>query len=292
MSVTIIIATTCELHRAPMLRRAIDSVTAQEGPRPELLIVVNGTRFDPDVRRSLEARDDLTVHYSEWASLPAAIRFGRSLVATQFFGFLDDDDEYLPQAIRTRLEPLLADPRIDFVATNGYDHVGGTDQLRVTRDLDVNGDPLVALMRENWLASAGGLYRSATIETDLFDPEVRYLEWTYLAFRLSLSRQMTFLDAPTYRIHDSPTSLSKSEAYEEAQVAVLRRMLDFEVPSMVRRLLRRKLGRALHSRSTRKLELGELAEAWHAHWESLKLPGGIDYLPYTRKFLFRRLRAA
>lgn len=69
----------------------------------------------------------------EEGSLPRALIAGRRTVATPFYSFLDDDDELLPVAIDLRLAPLLADPAVDIVASNGYQPKRGCDILFYSR---------------------------------------------------------------------------------------------------------------------------------------------------------------
>jgi len=283
--ISIIIPTTCEAVRWASLQRAIASVTAQEQVEVEVIVVVNGKRFDPTLFEALRGTPDLRVVYQDEGSLPLAIRFGRSLVTAPFFAFLDDDDEYLPGALWLRLQPLLADESAGFSVSNGYSHTGGHDEQAVINIGAVHKDPLGALLVENWLASCGGLYRSAKVSVDFFDGETRYLEWTLLAYKLTLSMKMVFVDTPTYRIHDSPNSLSKSDAYCEAEIAVLNLILNLELPVAVKYGLRIKTGRAYHSLSNHYRRKGNLRRAWRCHLMSLRYPEGFRYLTYSGRLL-------
>lgn len=251
----------------------------------EVIVVVNGKRFDPACYEALCGESGLNVVYREEGNLPLAIRFGRSLVTAPVFAFLDDDDEYLPGALWRRLQPLLVDGAIGYVASNGYRQVGSQDEAVVTNVEVVRRDPLRALLTENWLASCGGLYRSDRVTIDYFDGETRYLEWTLLAYKLASSMNMAFVDAPTYRIHDSPDSLSKSEAYREAEIGVLDKILDLELPVDVKQSLRVKTGRAYHGLSNYHRRAGRLGRAWRCHLMSLRYPEGWRYLSYSRMLL-------
>lgn len=283
--VSVIIATTCEARRWDSLCRAIESVQAPNGSEVAVVVVVNGQRFDPDCLAELRNRQDLRVEYLEEGSLPAALRHGRSVVGTPFFAFLDDDDEYLEGAIRSRLQPMLDDPGVDFVVTNGYHRVGGQDASAVTDVAAVLANPLRALLRENWLASCGGLFRSERISAEYFDGRTKYYEWTLLAYKLAASRRMVFVDAATYRINDSPGSLSKSVAFREAEIAVLRQIMDLGLPPDVIRGLRAKMGRAYHGLSNYHRQEGHPRLAWRYHLASLGFPEGYRFLAYSRRLL-------
>jgi hypothetical protein len=284
-TVSVIIPTTCEARRWESLQRAIDSARDSTGVEVSVIVVVNGKRFDPACLDELKSRTDLAVAYREEGSAPLAQRHGRSMVQTGFFAFLDDDDEYLPQALAHRCAPLLADPSLGFVATNGYRRLGTEDRVVVTDAKAVEANPLAALTRENWLASCGGLFRTSSVTLDYFDEPAPFLEWTYLAYRLALDFRMAFVDLPTFRINDTPASLSKSGAYRDAELSVLMRIAALPLPPAVARQVRGKVGRVLHDLSYDARLQGQLARAWTFHARSLLLPGGWRYLGYSRKLL-------
>lgn len=284
-SVSVIIPTTCEAHRWPLLLRAIRSVQEHGKARVEVIAVVNGGRFDRGCYDELAALPGVRVLYREEGSAPLAQYAGRLAVATDFFAFLDDDDEYLPGAVDARVQALLDDPSLDFVATNGYRHSQGQDQLAVRDGDAVRRDPLSSLGAENWMASCAGLFRSATVDPGFFEKPAAYLEWTYLAYKLASTRRMRFLDLPTFRIYDSPGSLSKSAAYREAELGVIERVLALSLPAHVRRGVERKRGRILHDCAERHRESGQIGLAWRCHLRSLRAPGGGNYLLYSRKLL-------
>jgi glycosyltransferase involved in cell wall biosynthesis len=284
-SVNVIIPTTCEASRWISLKRAILSVTTQENANADVIVVVNGDRFDPMCYDELCAMKNLTVVYQSEGSLPRALRLGRSLVTASTFAFLDDDDEYLPGALLHRLKPLLAVRTLDFVASNGYRYIGSHDRPLLANVDAVRHDPIRALLSENWLASCGGLFRTSSVLLEHFDGETRYLEWTYLAYKLASTLQMTFVDVPTFRIYDSPGSLSKSTAYQEAEAAVLAKIARLELPTDVKRSIRAKIGRRFHDLANHSLMRGDYAAAWRYHLTSLRYPKGWEYLLYSRKLL-------
>lgn len=283
MSIAVIIPTTCEPSRCASLSRAIDSVLSQEGVDVEPIIVVNGNRYDEGFFVELRGRRELRVCYQEEGSLPAALRFGRTFVTQDFFCFLDDDDEYYPGALQMRLAPMLKDADLDVVATNG----DMSDGLRVYNVDAVNQDSLSAVIKENWLASCGGLFRTSAITVDYFDGVTKYFEWTLIAFRIAFAgHKIQFLDVPTFRIHDTPDSLSKSAEYQRSLVSFIEFLLDFDNPPRIRNALRHKLSAAFHFLSNQQLISGQRGPAWRYHMRCLAQPGGWRYLSYTRHLMF------
>lgn len=283
-TVSIIIPTSCESHRWISLLRAIESVREQERVEVVVIVVINGIRFSQENFDKLRSDPGLTILYQKEGSAPLAQKLGRLAVRTPFFGFLDDDDEYLPGALWLRLGPLLEHESIGFVASNGYRHVTGHDNLAVNSTV-LREDPLVALGNENWLASCGGLFRSSSVGTEFFNDPAEFLEWTFLAYKLVLKVPMAWVEAPTFRVNDTPLSLSKSAEYRTAAVGVLLRILALDLPPHVAAQLSRKLGSTYHDLSSERVTQKLLRQAWRYHMLSLRRPGGLQYLLYSRKIL-------
>lgn len=283
--VTIIIPSTCEARRSDSLFRAVSSLLAQNDHVPRILVVANGSRIDPAVVARIGAMENVAIEYQTEGSLPNAMRYGRSRVATGYFGFLDDDDEYLPGAIQLRLTVIQTDPAVDAVVTNGYECVNGVDRRRVEFPDRVIADPLRALLSENWLASCGGLFRTERVSLDYFDGVTRYYEWTLIAYKLAATNKIRYVDEVTFRVHDSPASLSKSRAFREAEAGVLTSIFSMDLPLDVRRAIRAKIGRVHHGLAAMYRAEGNLKLALKHHWHSLGMPGGWAYLAYSRKLL-------
>ncbi|MEP6609995.1 MAG: glycosyltransferase family A protein [Burkholderiaceae bacterium] len=284
-STTVIVPTTCVADRRVSLLNALQSAGEQSGIPTKILVVVNGPDFDPALLDSLLAREDLNVIALKNADLPGALLAGRRLVDTEYFCFLDDDDEILPNGLALRLQALRERRDVAFVATNGYYQREGIDQLGVANPEHVATDPLQAMTHECWLASCGGLYRTAMIDAALLSGLPRFLEWTYLGLRLASKRRMHFLDQPTFRVYDSPDSLSKSAGYRAGSVAAIHAALELELPPPVARRLRTRLSDAHHDLAEDHLNANEYRLAWKHHLTSLSQPGGTKYLLFSRHLL-------
>jgi glycosyltransferase involved in cell wall biosynthesis len=289
-TVTTIIPTLCAPERGATLLRAIDSLLGQRDVAVLPLVVVNGNRFDPALVEILRRRTDIRVHTIGEGRVTAAQRAGREQVQSEFFSFLDDDDEYLSGALSARLAPLEADPSVDVVVSNGYRMTGGRKTACLDDVARVAADPLRGLVDANWLPSCGGLFRTARVGPEFFDAPLAHHEWTHLAFRLALGRRLAFIADMTYLIHDTPGSASKSADHELATAAVLDAVLRLDLDAATRRLVRRNYGRALHVRAEHALGAGEIGKAWSYHVASLRQPGGLgSFGLYTRKLLWSAL---
>jgi glycosyltransferase involved in cell wall biosynthesis len=296
MNLTIIIPTLCDHDRGMSLLRAIDSARRQCGVDVTILVVVNGERADRALLEKVKCHPTVHVEQIPQANVSAATRHGRSLVATDAFGFLDDDDVLLPGALQASAQALEA-TGADLVVSNGLRY----DSAPVCGDIEaIQRDPIEALLRQNWLASCAGMFRSSTISIDYFDGETAYCEWTLIAFKIAAARKrIVFLNMPAYRLFDTPGSAYKTNSVEfyQASVSVLSYIYEHS-GAKYRRRIRSSLADTLHSASVYHLDRLEIGSAWRRHCASL-FWGGWRYLPYTRHLvpsllglLPRRLRGA
>ncbi|MEN7342387.1 MAG: glycosyltransferase [Pseudomonadota bacterium] len=289
--ITTVIASAGTSERHASLMRAIDSILDQEGVDAAPLVVLNGPNVSEDVVRELEQRGIATARL-ERGSLPHALHYGRQQVTTPFFSFLDDDDLYLPDTLHLRLQPLLDENHIDVVVANGFVERDGEKHVLLPDSLDLSEAPLEKLFARNWLASCGGLYRTATVSADYIREDARYFEWTMTAFLLGLDRRMHFIANKTFVVQDSPVSLSKSIEYAEACPGILKKMLAYDLPAPIVRTLKRKIAAAYHDASVKNLELGHRGKAWRYHLASLSGWSGLRYLSYTIRLFLPRFGSA
>lgn len=278
----VIVPSEARRERAPLLREAVASILAQEGVEAHPIVIVNGAVTDPGLRAELERDPRITVRVSPEANLPRAIRLGRELVSTEWFGELDDDDLLLPGALAARIALLKAQPDTDVVVTNGYRQEPGGRVLQVPDPASLRADPLRAMLDSNWLLPGSWLARTARVGAELFDAMPKYLECTYLGLRFASGYRMHFLETPTvvWRT-DTPSSMSKSRDFALGQVAALYRLLELALPQSIRARLEQHLTHALHDRAEIHLRGGATRAAWHDHLSSLRRPGGWRYLGFT-----------
>lgn len=289
MAVTAIIPTRGNRERSDVALRAISSLQANT-VQVRVLCVVNGNGHDGATVEAFRAAG-AEVMFNEAPSAPLAVQAGRRTVTTPYFCFLDDDDEYLPRAIDRRLARLAQAPDADFMVANGYRCVDGADEIALKELPLVERAPLHRLFEENWMPSCAGLFRTDRVGNEFFARPHPYMEWTWLAYRLALAgRRVAVLDEPTFRIHDSQRSLSKSQAYRESQEALCRRMLETLPPREIREVIQRRLQDSLASGTVDALAAGDVPTAWRLHRQVLNLPGGWHYFTHTLRIAAAALR--
>jgi glycosyltransferase involved in cell wall biosynthesis len=170
-------------NRAELLRRALQSVAAQEPRRPaEVVVVDDGSDDDTAaVARALGAR--VVVHERNRGA--AAARNSAIAAATQpWLAFLDSDDEWLPHHLAT-LWPLRAGHVLVAGAAVGW---GGGERPRYVGPLTRAPRALASpaeLYPENFLpASAVLARRDAVLAAGGYDTTLRYAEDLDLWIRL------------------------------------------------------------------------------------------------------------
>jgi glycosyltransferase involved in cell wall biosynthesis len=285
--ITTIIPTLCEATRSDSLIRAIESIHRASERRVRVLIVVNGQRFDRGLLDSLQARQDVNVIQIEEGSLVRAHHIGRQAVDTEYFSFLDDDDEYLPRALDVRMGGFEKAADVDLVVTNGWLSGGATERPCYSRMARVESNPVEELLYENWLHNCNHLFRSSSVGVGYFEDPHAYLEWTWLRFKLGIDgKRVVALDVPTFRYYDTPGSLSKSSRSITSRIAIYDRMLSVSSGSKLSDMIRRRSCSAWHDMSVHELDSGNKAKAIRAHLRSLTTHwSGLKFLSYSRHLI-------
>ena len=262
------------------------SATEQAGVRPIGSVVLNGALRDPDVERTLRKDSRVMLVVRESRGLPAALAAGRAMVTSPWFTALDDDDFLLPGALQLRVRALADRPDCAAVITNGYRRNGSGDELHVRSGSGVHEDPIRSMLEGNWLLPGSWLCRTDLVGVDVFEQMPSFLECTYLALRIAAEHPVLWCDTPTvvYSV-GSPAAESLSRASVLGQVQGLRRIIELDLPSDVRRALRSRIAGAYHAAADHERMSGALLAAWRWHAASLMQPSGWRYLPFTRHLL-------
>lgn len=281
---TVIIPTLCEAKRAHSLLRAIDSIVASISEPVRILAVVNGQRFDRGLLARLRNDARLAVLQLDEGSATAAQRAGRASVRSEFFSFLDDDDEFLPGASDQRLALLGTHPEAALAVSGGWICEDGVDSPMYTRMAYVARDPLRELFEENWLHNCNATFRTSMVPVHYFENPHRMMEWTWLGFRLAMAGlSIVACETPAFRYHDTPNSLSKSENFTRSRTTLYPRMLAMQPPAAVQKVIRQRMSAAWHEVSKMELAAGRRGPALRAHLRSMTAHlSGLRYLSYSR----------
>ncbi len=290
---TIIIRTLAEEHRFAGLQRAIASIRQDDQDLENLTIsvVVNGKKADKNILRWLNSQK-LDILIIPEASLPLAFLKGISAVRTPYFGFLDDDDEYITGALDIRISAMEIHPDWDAVVTNGYKCHNGTDTLALTRLRWVTENPLLELFRENWIGSCTSLFRTQSFPEKFFEKIPHYLEWSYIGFKLAFEKKtIGVIDEPTFRINDTPGSASKSQAYQDTHINFYRHVLTHHLPADVVSEVQTRLQDAWALRALYAMHAKQFSVAQNSLREVAALPKFWRYAPLALRVAATSLMA-
>lgn len=286
-AITIIIPTTAAPERHAHLRRALESVLTQEDVEVSVLLVANGGRCDEAFLKEQRGTPGLTILRRTEGSLPLALKVGRGEIKTPFFGELDDDDIFLPGALRRLLDGLKDNPQADWIVGNVIVRCPLGEERLALHDFDtIRADPLRALMADNWLYPGSALFRTDRVTYDIFANIPKYLEWTYLALALGVNQPPAFLTEPVTVHHIGLShSIDLSREATFGRIAAIKHLIAMPLPRPITRLLKGKLASLHHSCSLQHLLDGERRQAWACHLKSLGYPGGWIYFSFTRHLL-------
>lgn len=285
--ITIMIPTTATRRRRDFLQRSIDSALTQRGVSVSVLVIANGSKCDENLLSEIGRRTGVTVIHEPVASLPRALEIGRNHIDTPIFGEIDDDDQFLPSALRALLDGFGQSVDADVVVGNAVlRQNGGGDTFSIADIKQVRDDPLEALLLSNWLVPGTALFRSNRVSPASFVGIPKFLEWTYLATVLCINNRIAFIPDTVVVHHVGlPFSMDSSAEVPFGRIEGLRKIIALPLPKKTKRGFRRKLSSAYHGCSNRCLNEREFAAALGFHFRSLFNPGGWRYIPYTRRLL-------
>lgn len=275
--ITVIIPTTCEKQRKKEIKRAIKSIIEQKDVLAKPVIIVNGDKYDKKLLNNLISNPNTNVYYLKEGNLPKARIYGRRKVQTEYFCFLDDDDEYLPGALKIRYDKISSNSQYDVVVTNGYKNSEYIDRP-IIKDMEFTREnPMMALTQYNWLASCSALFRSKRVQIELFYELPKYFEWTILALRLAMNYKIVFIDEITYRINSTLKSLSKSEEYILNEMEIINTIINMPIPIKYRKIFKKKLTKAAHNISEYYRERKDYRNAIKYYLFTIKNSDGYQY---------------
>lgn len=290
--VTVIIPTLCGTVRSNELLRAIASIKSQLDVVVDILVVVNGNKYDDELLKIIIGIQGVTVLLLEAAGIAGARYYGRKNVLTPYFSFLDDDDELYPYSIREQLLTFnSSDSNTGLVIADAYSVYNNCNFGWVATPEEIEQDPLSALLKSNWLIIQSALFKSSQVPVRLFDIKTRSNECTVLAFALSLANvKVRVNDKALSIIHDSAVSESKSEYFITKETDAIKCIMAMNLPGNIRAGLKYKLSSAFHNNSVYYLRRSLIFKSLASHFRSLFLPGGMRYIAYTRHILFEWIK--
>lgn len=205
--------------------RAIDSALAQDYPGLEVIVVDDGSSDDtPKVLA--DYGDDIHVVRQVNGGLSNARNTGIQTARGDYVAFLDADDWWLPEKIKTQVKLMRDHPGIGFcsVATNVEDPDGNF--LNLWPCPQWQGSFLETLFRENAAVAGSGsgvmVRRELFEKTGLFDEHLKSLEDIDMWMRLAAVAGYACVSEPLAVIVKHPDSMSRNlDVMRESAIRVM-----------------------------------------------------------------------
>lgn len=181
-------------NRARYVGKAIESVLAQAYRGYEIIVVDDGST-DETSQVLRRYGDKIRYLHQDNAGVSAARNRGIEEARGEWIGFLDSDDEWLPDKLAVQVDALGCNPQIIAHVTNAEmrSHDGrGINYFAVRRcdfalcDLQVLQRPLAHVMKWLFVVPALLARRDAIIKAGLFDLRIGIYEDVDLMKRLAL----------------------------------------------------------------------------------------------------------
>lgn len=204
------------------LRSTIESVLSQNYPKIEY-IVMDGGSTDGTLE-TLQSYGNRIQHFSEPDKGPSdAVHKGFQHARGDIFAWIGADDIYLPGAVRTGVEALMARPQIDVVygEANWIDEHGAV----ISRYPTLPFDPKT-LERDCFICQPASLFRASAYRRCGLDPDVN-MSFDYDLWIRMAKQGIRFQMIPRYlagsRMHPGALTLNERDTVFQASMGLLRR---------------------------------------------------------------------
>jgi len=196
-------------NRVDLLRRSIDSVLSQTFHDWELIIVDDGSTDDTKTLVMRYQAQDARVRYirQEKSNQSIARNAGAREAKGKYLGFLDSDDEFLPNRIESQLQSQRSSPgiRMSFCASSIYEDDGALIRSKLEVPLpQMVGEiyPYVLSIFGNVITTAAVMMeRTLFFEAGGFDPAMIECEDIDLWARASRLTKVKYVDQVLVRIY-------------------------------------------------------------------------------------------
>ncbi len=183
----------------PFLSAALASVRAQEWPHLEVVVVDDGsTDGTADLLAPMAGRGELLFLQRTNTGPSAARNAGIRAASGTYVIFLDADDTWEPGAFRAIWAAMQAAPGTAWCVVDIVRVYPDRDEFRAAAV--PAGDPVFAMLEENYVQRCGFFFRQTLLDVGLFDESYRIFEDWDLFIRLSLAGiKAAYAPGPWYR---------------------------------------------------------------------------------------------
>lgn len=278
------------LQRSNLILEAIRSVISQEEVSVRCYLIMNGNRFDPDLRRHLERDLNLTLLHSKDPGLRFARKVFRENISSDFFCYLDDDDILLPGALHSRVVPMLENAEIDAVLTDGWVQSVDNTISPIENFMCFPEDIRLAALSAPIICADNHLFRTSSVDWSILNAGQSNLEWLLIGAQLVLARKVVRIDQKTFVYRQgSSEQMSQSISFMESYPVAWNKIMKMNLTKEMKKIAGPKLATAYSRLAMAKMEQGEILEAWRAYLSCISSRHGLRYLPMLRSLVSRMI---
>ena len=206
-------------NRPEMLIRAINSVTRQTYRPIEIIVVDDGSACDIEnqIRENPEIQGCRVIKNTRKPGAAGARNTGFYESRGAFVGFLDDDDEWLPEKISKQIEAFQkSDNRVGIVCTHD---ILIHNNIRHIRRRYLEGKMYEALCREHIAGNTSNplIRRYVLEEVGLFDEALPAGQDTDLWIRIARQYLFTTVNEPLVLVHQGSPWRITTNSYKQLQ---------------------------------------------------------------------------
>ncbi|MFC1848268.1 glycosyltransferase family 2 protein [Chloroflexota bacterium] len=166
-------------NRASLVTRAIDSVLVQTYPYLEVVVVDDGsTDNTTDVVGSYADERVKCVKHRKNRGVSAARNAGINVSRGEFIGFLDSDDEWLPEKLERQVEKFKSASVNTGLVYGGYEVIDSGSNKTISWENPKKRGPVFRyLLKEDFIGSPTPLVKRECFEkAGCFDEELQFCE--------------------------------------------------------------------------------------------------------------------
>jgi len=230
-SVSVVVATR---HRPVLVRRAIESILAQDHGAPiQVVLVFDQCESDESLRREDPFRSVVVATNNHAPGLAGARNSGIELATNNWIAWCDDDDEWLEGKLAAQFAALAATPSARAACTGIYIQYEGADTKRIPDADRVNldgflEDRIAAVHPSAWL-----VHRDTLVDrVGLVDENLpgSYAEDYDMFLRTSRVCPIAVAEAPLVRVwwHGASYFFERWKTIDEALEYLLNKHPEFE----------------------------------------------------------------
>lgn len=207
VDISIIMAT---YNRGKSIERAIISALNQSFKNFELVIIDDGS--SDNTKEIIESIDDnrITYYYKNNGGQSSARNYGIKRAKGKYIMFLDDDDEYVEDALERSFRKI-EESGLKWIYCTQYLSIRKDEEVLVNRGNGIKGDVYKYLLSGNFLGT-GEIFAKEVFEiAGYFDETLKIYEDKEMRVRIAkLGYEVDYLEGYIYKYYENESSVSSA----------------------------------------------------------------------------------